>query len=304
MINVAVAGGTGGVGRTIVEVLATSPHNAFILSRKAVKHMITVDYSDIDALVETLESNAIDTVISAFSVNCDSPSKSQANLIEASKRSEPTKRFIPSSFAIPYPVEALEVLPQLKDYFAAIETLKASHLEFTLLYSGIFLDYFGGPQLKSYLKPNVFVVDLVNKVATIPGDGNTPVAFTYTFDLAKFIFASLELEQWPEESKVVCDSLTWNEFVSLAEKTLGTKLETHFDPVEKLKRFEITELPGHQALYKEFPKQAFQRFMSIFGLFTADGISNISREGGLNQGFPEIKVLTVRGLLERHWKGI
>lgn len=35
MVNVAIAGGTGGVGRTILEVLGTSKHKAFVLSRKA-----------------------------------------------------------------------------------------------------------------------------------------------------------------------------------------------------------------------------------------------------------------------------
>jgi hypothetical protein len=34
MVNVAVAGGTGGVGRTIVEALGSSRHQAFVLSRK------------------------------------------------------------------------------------------------------------------------------------------------------------------------------------------------------------------------------------------------------------------------------
>lgn len=109
----------------------------------------------------------------------------------------------------------------MKDYFGAIETLKKSDLEWTVFHNGIFLDYFGGPAMKSYLKPNVFVVDIANKVAAIPGDGNTPVTFTYTFDLAKFIVASLDFEKWSEESKVIGDEMSWNEFVSLVENTLG-----------------------------------------------------------------------------------
>lgn len=118
-------------------------------------------------------------------------------------------------------VRALQVLPPLKDYFGAIETLKKSDLEWTVFHNGIFLDYFGGPAMKSHLKPNVFVVDIANKVAAIPGDGNTPVTFTYTFDLAKFIVASLDFEKWSEESKVIGDEMSWNEFVSLVENTLG-----------------------------------------------------------------------------------
>ena len=84
----------------------------------------------------------------------------------------------------------------------------------------------------------------------------------------------------------------------------GAKFNVHYDSVEKLKRFEITELPSHRALYENFPKKSFQRFMSIFELFTADGSSHIQREGSLNDRFPEINVLSVRELLERHWMGV
>jgi nucleoside-diphosphate-sugar epimerase len=116
---------------------------------------------------------------------------------------------------------ALQVLPQLKDYFAAIETLEGSNLEWTVFHNGIFLDYFGGPSMKSYLKPNVFVIDIANRIAAIPGTGDVPVTFTYTFDLARFVVAALDLEKWEEESRVVGDAVTWHEFVKLAEEITG-----------------------------------------------------------------------------------
>jgi aspartate-semialdehyde dehydrogenase len=126
MVNVAVAGGTGGVGQTIVEVLGSSHHQAFVLSRKVPSRLlrslplpvpdtknqsqpsketqtITVDYSDICSLITVLEIHKIHTVISAFSVEGDSLAKSQKNLIEAAIRSKETKRFVPSGYAIPYP---------------------------------------------------------------------------------------------------------------------------------------------------------------------------------------------------------
>ena len=84
-----------------------------------------------------------------------------------------------------------------------MEELRKSGLEWTVFHNGIFLDYFGGSSLKSYLQPNIFVVDIQNKVAGIPGDGDALVTFTYTFDLARFVVASLDLEKWDEESRVV-----------------------------------------------------------------------------------------------------
>lgn len=68
-------------------------------------NVLPVDYSDIDHLVSVLEANEIDTVISAFAVEGDSLAMAQLNLIEAATKSKPTRRFIPSAFAIPYPEE-------------------------------------------------------------------------------------------------------------------------------------------------------------------------------------------------------
>ena len=214
---------------------------------------------------------------------------------------------------------AVKSLPQLKDHFQALDQLRESGLEWTIFYNGIFLDYFGTPAMKSNLKPNVFVIDVANKVAAIPGDGNTPVTFTYTYDLARFIVAALDLEKWEEESRVLGDELTWHQFVALAEESrgrratdpyhdlvncsqmTGSKFDVYYDDVEKLKRFEITELPGHKALYNHFPKLQFQWFMSIFELFTTDGSSHIQRAGSLNDRFPHIKALSVKEMLDLYW---
>ncbi|PLB48916.1 NAD(P)-binding protein [Aspergillus steynii IBT 23096] len=310
MVNVAIAGGTGGVGKTIVEVMQASPHQAFILSRQLTSpkqsstspdNTIAVDYNSIEEVASRLEKHNIHTVISAFAVEGDSLAVSQRNLIQAADRSKTTKRFIPSGYAIPYPAAAVEVLPPLKDHFLALDELRESGLEWTLFNNGIFLDYFGPSTMKSNLKPNVFVIDVANKVAAIPGDGNSPVTFTYTYDLARFIVAALDLEKWEEESRVVGDELTWNQFVALAEACRGSKFDVYYDDVEKLKRFEITELPGHQALYEHFPKKPFQWFMSIFELFTTDGSSHVQRAGSLNHQFPHIKVLSVKEMFDLYW---
>jgi hypothetical protein len=81
--------------------------------------------------------------------------------------------------------------------------------------------------MKSYLKPNVFAIDIANRVAAIPGAGDVPVTFTYTFDLARSVVAALDLEEWKEESKVVGDVVTWNEFVGLAEEVTGMHCTYH-----------------------------------------------------------------------------
>jgi hypothetical protein len=63
---------------------------------------LLADYSNIKSLTKVLESNKIDTVISAVSVIDDSNSTAQLNLIEAAERSSSTRRFIPSEYGVRY----------------------------------------------------------------------------------------------------------------------------------------------------------------------------------------------------------
>ncbi|GJC82992.1 oxidoreductase swnN [Colletotrichum liriopes] len=114
MVTVAVAGGTGAVGRTLVEVLSQqTKHRAIVLSRKApaseegaaLAPTFQVDYSDVDALQAFLEEMDVHTVISAFGITATSLATSQLNLVRAAEQSSATRRFIPSSFAIRYPDE-------------------------------------------------------------------------------------------------------------------------------------------------------------------------------------------------------
>ena len=104
---------------------------------------------------------------------------------------------------------------------AAIDELKKTDLEYTLFINGFFMDYFGLPKVKSYLTPVVIVLDIQHKVAGIPGSGKTPVVFTTTKDVGRFVVASLGLEKWSERSIMVGDRKTWNEVVEIAEKVTG-----------------------------------------------------------------------------------
>lgn len=94
-------------------------------------------------------------------------------------------------------------------------------LEWTRFHNGFFMDYYFNTKFSTFLTPGKYVVDLDSKKAIIPGDGNVPVAFTHTFDVAKFVVASLSLAQWPTRLFMVGDQVTWNEFVDLAEKASG-----------------------------------------------------------------------------------
>lgn len=94
-------------------------------------------------------------------------------------------------------------------------------LEHTVIYNGYFLDYYGNGTVPSHLQIVPAVIDMTNNAAAIPGSGNTPVAFTHTLDIAKFVVALLGVESWPKESFIIGDKVTWNQFVELAESVKG-----------------------------------------------------------------------------------
>lgn len=108
-----------------------------------------------------------------------------------------------------------------KSKLDAVEALENTSLEYTLFYVGYFLDVWGYPHVKSYQRQNIIAVDMEYKRAVIPGTGNTPVTFTHTLDIAEYVAASLDLPKWELESYVIGDVVTWNEFLSIAEETIG-----------------------------------------------------------------------------------
>lgn len=101
--------------------------------------------------------------------------------------------------------------------------MKETSLEYTVVQNGCFLDYWCMNTVKSYMVPATTVIDTKNNAASIPGSGNTPVVFTHTSDVAKYVVALLDLNKWEPESFVVGDKVTLNEFLHLAEEAKGTR---------------------------------------------------------------------------------
>ncbi|RKK31762.1 hypothetical protein BFJ67_g15080, partial [Fusarium oxysporum f. sp. cepae] len=109
-MTVAIAGGTGGLGRTLVDAIkARGKHEVLVLSRRNMTgleeslgaRVVTVDYSDVDSLASILEERNVEIVISTVN-NISGDNSSEVNLIRAADKSKTTKRFIPSYFGTPY----------------------------------------------------------------------------------------------------------------------------------------------------------------------------------------------------------
>jgi nucleoside-diphosphate-sugar epimerase len=94
-------------------------------------------------------------------------------------------------------------------------------LEWTSICVGQISDSFGIPHIKSYLPFRPLNVDVANKAAAIHGSGNDVIAYTYSFDMAQFLVAALDLPKWDEDLFCYSDKVTINEIVKLAEKITG-----------------------------------------------------------------------------------
>jgi len=310
MAVIAVAGGTGGLGRAIVRALVADGKKVIVLSRKASEAneqgvpVVEVDYTDKSSLQATLKSHQVGTVVSTLQILTSN--EAELNLVSAAEANSSTTRFIPSSWGIPYSEEQGKQFPPAGLKLEVLSKLKKSTLEWTRVNNGYFLDYWGIPKIHTFFKPSTVVLDLNNNAASIPGEGNTPVAFTHTTDVASYVSKALDLPEWKPESYVVGDQITWNEFVSLAEKAKGVKFNVAHDSIESLQKGQITELPAHIPVYQFFPKAQLQFIYSIFGLWFDNGSFSLHPVQGdldLNTKFPEIKPLKVNEVLQKQYSG-
>ncbi|KAK3326680.1 hypothetical protein B0H66DRAFT_551497 [Apodospora peruviana] len=313
MSVIAVAGGTGNLGRAVVDALnATGKITVLVLARQASEDkekeigakIIAINYDDVPSITATLEKNKIDTVISTLTSAV--PVSPDLALIAAADKSSTTKRFIPSIWGVPDHESMVAIFPPAKNKIDTLAALEASSLEYTSIYNGYFIDYFAVPKVPSYLSPLPVVADIANNFAAIPGSGDVPVVFTHTWDISKFVAAYVQKSTWEKkEAYIIGGKATWNEFIAIAEEAKGggTKFTVETDSLEKLSKGEITELPSHPPIYPFFPKQMLQGIFAAFGIFFEKGLFDLKpTTQTLNEEFPDIKARTVKEIIDAAWK--
>lgn len=199
--------------------------------------MIKANYNDPDALKQLLEAHKVEIVISAIIIYSEGSSKAQLNLIQAASESSTVKKFIPSEYGVKYTPECvnsrvyppaltricriLAFHPAAQWWLDAAAALRNTRMQFTRIVFGWVLDHYGMPHVKSNMKPVKYALDFDSHQAAIPGDGETPITLLHSVDLAKYIAAMLEQENWPEVSAFVGDRMSWGEMVRVAERVTG-----------------------------------------------------------------------------------
>ncbi|KAJ4191681.1 hypothetical protein NW759_016673 [Fusarium solani] len=305
MAIIAIAGGTGGVGKTIVEQARLNDKHEIFVPSSAGPDFIQVWYDDVHALTKSLEDYNVDTVISTINLQSEAASQAQLNLIEAADKSKTTKRFIPSEFAFVPSEDDAESEPSVAFALKSVNALRSSSLQFTRFANGFFMDYWGMPNIPSNLWPYTWAIDVANRRAAIPGTGNDVLSLTYSVDVAKFVIRCLDADEWPEISILAGSDITFNELLAIAEKIQGTgsKFDVTYDSVETLQKDEPTllssEYGGGGGAFETEAKQ----MVALFGRMTIAGNFRLPAENRINENFPDLHALTAEELLTKAWGG-
>ncbi|KAJ4034288.1 hypothetical protein NW756_014027 [Fusarium oxysporum] len=99
------------------------------------------------------------------------------------------------------------------------QALKKTNLEYIHISIGMFSDYFGMPHTKSNLKPRNLFLDIENKRAAVPEDGDVRISVAYSEDLARFIVRLVDDDsKWPKRGLLSGSDTSVNELIASAEK--------------------------------------------------------------------------------------
>ncbi|UKZ68351.1 uncharacterized protein TrAtP1_009390 [Trichoderma atroviride] len=323
MVHVAVAGGTGHVGRAIVQGLIDSQeHQVYVFTRKPTSvfdhlpavNIIVISYDGQDEIQNVLDKHEIEVVLSTVSPAGSAAFDAQVRLIRACSNSESVKRFAPSEYLIDLEREEeyQPFMPMLTFQRNIVKELRSHpNLEWTLFHNGYFMDYFGQPWAPTTMPSEVPFVDIEACQATIPGSGDDLAVWTHTTDVAKFVSRAISMKPgtWKEHSWIIGDKASLHEILRAAEKARGTKFRVAYDSVEKLKGGEVTPIPGnkaHAALYSTPEFDAYPLVLSMFaGIGTAivSGHLDVPESESLNAEFPDIKTIKVVEFIEECWTG-
>jgi uncharacterized protein YbjT (DUF2867 family) len=294
MVTVAVAGGGSAIASNIINaILESKKHNLVVLSRSAQPDLEAegavvkvIDYDSHEQLTAALEG--VHTVLSCIWSHSAAIATSQLALLEAAKEAK-VKRFVPSEWAVP----AYNKVSYYKAKETVWEAVKKSGLEYTRFLVGLWLNIWaaGAPREEAvgrsgYRGPPI-IVDIKAGTAQIPGDGSCRVTVTDMRDIGKYVTAALDFEKWEEDSVIVGENLSVNEFVEKAERISGKTLAKTYFSLEDLRGLiEKNEVPVMSLIYE---------FLTIL----EEGDFNLTPT--INQKVPDVKPNTLEAFLTRHW---
>ncbi|KAL7175337.1 hypothetical protein ACSBR2_029021 [Camellia fascicularis] len=253
--KILIIGGTGYIGKFVVEASAKSGHPTFALVRESTlsdpvkgkliegfkNSGVTLVHGDLhnhESLVKAIKQ--VDVVISTVG---SMQLADQTKIIAAIKEAGNIKRFLPSEFG--NDVDRLHVVEPAKSTFAVKvqirRTIEAEGIPYTYVSSNYFAGYF----LPTLAQPGVFAPPPPRDKAIIPGDGNPKAIFNAEHDIGTYTIKTVDDPR--TLNKIVYirppkNIYSFNELVSLWEKKIGKTLERIYIPEEQVLK-EIQESP-------------------------------------------------------------
>ncbi|GFZ10338.1 NmrA-like negative transcriptional regulator family protein [Actinidia rufa] len=253
--KILIIGGTGYIGKFVVEASAKCGHPTFALVREATvsdpvkgklvesfkNSGVTLLYGDLydhESLVKSIKQ--VDVVISIIG---SMQVADQVKIIAAIKEAGNIKRFFPSEFG--NDVDHVTAVEPAKSTFAMKAQIRraveAEGIPYTYLSSNFFAGYFL-PTLAQFGLP----APPRDKVI-IPGDGNPKAIFNNEHDIGTYTIKAVDDPR--TLNKIVYirppkNIYSFNELVSLWEKKIGKKLERIYVPEEQiLKQIQESPIP-------------------------------------------------------------
>ncbi|KAH7848841.1 hypothetical protein Vadar_008904 [Vaccinium darrowii] len=301
--KILIIGGTGYIGKFIVEASAKSGHPTFALVRESTLSdpakaklidgfkssgvtLIHGDLNDQESLVEAIKQ--VDVVISTVG---SLQILDQTKIIAAIKEAGNIKRFFPSEFG--NDVDRVHAVEPAKSTFglkAQIRrAIEAEGIPYTYVSSNYFAGYFlptlGQPGLSAPPRDKVI----------IPGDGNPKAVFNEEHDIGTFTIKAVDDPRTLNKILYIRppkNTYSYNELVSLWEKKIGKTLgRTYVPEDEVLKQIQESPIP----------------FNIIFGInhsvFVKGDHTNFEIEPSFgveaSELYPDVKYTTVEEYLDQ-----
>ncbi|WCJ41541.1 Isoflavone reductase-like protein [Euphorbia peplus] len=241
--KILIIGGTGYIGKHIVEASVEAGHQTFVLVREATlsaKSNIINNFKTlaVNFLIGDLEdheslTNAIKQVDIVISAVGQTQILNQVNIINAIKQVGNIKRFLPSEFGLDVDrvtgVELLKIV--LQDKVKIRRAIEAAGIPYTYVSSNNFAGYFL-PNLNQFgatAPPREKVV--------IFGDGNPKAIFNKEEDIGKYTIKAVDDPRTLNKILYIKPPLnvySFNDLVTLWEKKINITLERIYIPQEQL----------------------------------------------------------------------
>ncbi|KAI9181670.1 hypothetical protein LWI28_017340 [Acer negundo] len=253
--KILIIGGTGYIGKFIVEASAKAGHPTFVLVRESTLscasrakvvenfknlgvNFVIGDLCDHKSLVEAIKR--VDVVISTIGLF---QLADQDKIIAAIKEAGNVKRFFPSEFG--HNVDCVHVVEPAKTLFATKAKIRraveAEGIPYTYVISNFFSGYFLPTlsQIGASAPPTDTVIIL--------GDGNPKVIYNKEEDIATYTIRAVEDMRTLNKSLHIRppgNIYSFNDLVSLWEKKIGNTLErTYVSEEQLLKNIQEAAVP-------------------------------------------------------------